>query len=429
MKIFKRLLFLILTVIILNLNTIPALAATATIKATASKSTVVVGSSVTVSIKVSSSSPLGSWSFDVDYDKTILKLTSSTNNRASQVDVAYNSTTYNKTYSYTFSALKSGKASVTIKNASVIGWDYSDFAVTTTAASINVITQAELIASYSSNNNLASLSIDGAILSPEFSKDVTTYSVELVPETTKVNINATLSDAKATLVGNSEVAVVDGPNILNIVVTAENGTTKTYTINANVKELNPVELSNEIGTFTVIRKKGLYEAPINFEEAIVEIDKEKVLAYKNNYIGYVIGLKDKDGIIKLYTYDENTKKFELYNYLDKNNINIYLKEKELNISKYKIRTLAFESFKTKAYTYNDKYYLIYGIDTLTGDESFYSYDKERDTLQRFDDELIIKLNNEINQKNMIIIIIISAISLIIVSGITFVLIKKYKKKR
>ena len=83
---------------------------------------------------------------------------------------------------------------------------------------------------YSSNNNLSNLQIDGYSLSPEFSNSVKEYSVEVPNGTEKVVINATKEDSTASVSGIGEVDVNEGVNKIELKVTAENGNVNTYII-------------------------------------------------------------------------------------------------------------------------------------------------------------------------------------------------------
>lgn len=78
------------------------------------------------------------------------------------------------------------------------------------------------------NNNLSYLSITGADIG--FNKDKTSYTVKLESDVTSVTIEAEAESSKATLTGDGEFLLKDDDNVFNIIVTAENGTTKKYTI-------------------------------------------------------------------------------------------------------------------------------------------------------------------------------------------------------
>ena len=76
---------------------------------------------------------------------------------------------------------------------------------------------------YSSNNYLKSLSIDGYSLSPEFNKDTTEYTVEVPNGTDKITIDASKEDSTASISGTGEKEVAEGTNKFEINVEAENG--------------------------------------------------------------------------------------------------------------------------------------------------------------------------------------------------------------
>ena len=85
-----------------------------------------------------------------------------------------------------------------------------------------------------SNANLENLAIENCTFVPEFSPDVTNYTVELQQDITSANILAVPQNEKAqvSVIGNENLQI--GENIIQINVTAEDGTTvKNYTIVLN----------------------------------------------------------------------------------------------------------------------------------------------------------------------------------------------------
>lgn len=86
----------------------------------------------------------------------------------------------------------------------------------------------------STNANLASLSLDKGTLSPAFSADVTTYTINMPTGTTSATITAKTADAMATVSGTGEVTFTATGKTADIVVTAEDGTSKTYNITITV---------------------------------------------------------------------------------------------------------------------------------------------------------------------------------------------------
>lgn len=91
----------------------------------------------------------------------------------------------------------------------------------------------------SNNNNLSSITLNNGTLNPTFNKNITSYTVNVSNSTSSINITAEVEDLKATMTINGEfqssgepkaINLQVGDNIITIVVTAEDGTTKTYTV-------------------------------------------------------------------------------------------------------------------------------------------------------------------------------------------------------
>lgn len=84
--------------------------------------------------------------------------------------------------------------------------------------------------SKSRNSDLASLEIAEGVISPEFSSSTTEYTISVPNEVTTLSISAVADSSKATtkIEGNEELQV--GDNNITITVTAEDGSTSTYTI-------------------------------------------------------------------------------------------------------------------------------------------------------------------------------------------------------
>lgn len=85
--------------------------------------------------------------------------------------------------------------------------------------------------SRSNDANLKSLRVSNGSLSPSFSAGTTTYNVEVPYNITKLNISADAADEKAKVTINNPDLVAESTTSVTIRVTAENGATKTYTIN------------------------------------------------------------------------------------------------------------------------------------------------------------------------------------------------------
>ena len=155
----------------------------------------------------------------------------------------------------------------------------------------------------SSNNNLSSLSISEGELSPAFSSDVTEYSVELASSVTSITVNASASDAKASVSGTGEISLNAGDNRIEITVTAENGNPKLYVINAYVDEAPLVFVSygdNELGVVRNLNGVTLE----GFEETSVQIDGNEVKAWHSPTRNITVVYLEKDDEKNFYIYDE-----------------------------------------------------------------------------------------------------------------------------
>ena len=236
----KRKLFSFILAICLLLVPFKVFASNASISVSGSSS-VVVGSIVTVNVKLSSSTAIGSWEYLINYDSSMLKLVEG---KTKVVDYTQEAGGIkSKSYTLKFKALKNGSAKVSIGSYEVYAYsDESLMSVSAGSKTIKIITQEQLEASYSKNNNLSSITVEGYEISPEFKKDTLEYKVDLPSNIESINVSAKLADNKAKVSGTGTIEVSEGENKIELVVTAENGSTKTYTLIANVIDLEVYEI-------------------------------------------------------------------------------------------------------------------------------------------------------------------------------------------
>ena len=95
----------------------------------------------------------------------------------------------------------------------------------------------------SDDKSLKSLSIEGIELSPAFDPETTDYSATVDESVEKIEIKAEVNNEKAKkeISGNEELK--KGENVVKVTVTAEDGTTRIYTINVTKKSKKAVALS------------------------------------------------------------------------------------------------------------------------------------------------------------------------------------------
>lgn len=396
-------------------------------------STVVVGNNVTVTVTLSSSTLIGSWEMSLNYDKNYLQLRSATS-ESNGIRMAASTATgvKSKSYTFTFKTLKKGSTSVSVGGYLAYAYaDLSEISLSSNSKKINIITQAELEASYSKNNNLASLGVEGFTLTPEFNANTLEYSV-IVPEDTKnVNLTGTVQDKKASITGIGVQQVNQGNNKFLVTVKAENGSEKTYTINVDVKDENPIEVTVGDKKYTVVKLKENLPIASLYNEYSVKINEFDIPAYKNDYTGLVlVGLKDTEGNISLFIYDDENNSYKEYNELKSSQITIYPLKPEENIEGYKKGNVKIQDIDVEGFYLNEDsdFFVIYGVNVETGDKGFYMYDKKMQTLIKYNDELSSLLSEKIKLYTYIIIGFIS-LSVVMLIIIIVLVCKKGKKKK
>ena len=286
---------------------------------------------------------------------------------------------------------------------------------------------------YSTNNNLESLEIEGHSLDPSFSSDVTNYKVELESDVTKIKINASPSDSKAKVSGTGEFDVHSGNNSFNIVVTAESGATKTYTIDVNVKEPNPIEVKVDDISYTVVRNKEELNDLVKgyMVETTVHINDEDVLAYHIDSLDLtLVALKDEEGDINFYIYDDG--KYEPYYYLSDGTIDIHIidnaKEmpKNYKLFEQELNGLTYNVYKLDK---NSQFFLVYGENIETGDKNIYRYDLKDNTIQRYDSDEFSKIEEENQVKQWIMLGMLGLIVILLIILLVLLHNKSKKKKQ
>lgn len=425
----RKLKYWLITLFALIVVPLSVNAASGTIRVTGS-SQVVVGNRITLTVTLSSSTAIGSWQMDLNYDRNYLQLTS-TNSEAGGTMMANSSATgvKSKTYTFTFKALKSGSTSVSI--GSYLAYAYDDLSkmnISTSSKTVRIITQAELEASYSKDNDLKSLSVEGFEITPAFDKDVTEYSVVVPENTTEITINAEENDSAASVTGAGTQTVTQGTNTFQIVVRAENGSEKTYNLTVEVKDANPINVTIGDETLTVVKIKEYLPVPNAYQETTVNINDFEIPAYTSELTGFtLVGLKDSSGNINLYIYNEEDNTYEIYNELKLSNLTIYPINTDKVLDGYKSGTITINDIEVKSFYVNDdsRFAIIYGINVETGEEGFFKYDKNDQTAIKYDDEMINVLNEKIN---LYTYIIFGFIGLFVLMFIILICALKGKKK-
>ncbi len=423
----KKITKYLLTILLTFTFTLSVHAASATISVSTNKSKVVVGGTFTVSTKISSSATLGSWEWTLDYDKSKFKLVSGGN---VYFFSDYGENARSKTW--TLKAIAKGSGTVTVKSAGAYDKNENKLSMNRRSKTVKVITQAELEASYSKDNTLKSLSVDGYDLSPSFSKDETNYKVEVPSDTTKVNINARKNDSSASVNGDGEHEVSEGENKFVITVTAENGSTKEYTLIVSVIDPNPITVKINDKDYVIVKRTSSIESKENFEIKEIEIDGQKVPSLFNESANVtLIALKDSEGNIKLYLYNEKDKSYKEYNEISLEKLKLLPLDIDKKFdSAYKEKTIKINNIEVKALAQKDSEYAIIKAKDLTnGKDNYYLYDSKNNTAIIYTDEMTKHYKEKIKMYTEIIVFLGAETTIIICILICILLSKMRKNKR
>lgn len=247
--------------------------------------------------------------------------------------------------------------------------------------------------------NLASLSIEGYELTPSFNKDTLEYSVTVPSTVNSVKIAAKANESHASVSGTGEVEVSEGINTFNVVVTAESGATKTYVINVNVEDTNPIEVKIGEKSYTII-KNGKSLPQLNmYEEKTIEINGFTIPAFYSETTGFtLVGLKDTTGKVILAIYNEENNTYTIYNELNANALTLYLTDFPNELKNYTKGTISINEVEVPIYrlSENSRFVICYGMNIETGKYDYYSYDTEEGTFQVWNQEEVESLTKDLN---------------------------------
>ena len=167
-------------------------------------------------------------------------------------------------------------------------------------------------------------------------------------------------------------------------------------------------------------------------EYTVKINDFEIPAYKNDNTNLIlVGLKDSDGNISLFIYDEKNNKYQEYHEIGVNKITIYPLTSNEEIKGYKKEIITINDTEIEGYIYNknSNFVIIYGINIETGDKGFYMYDKNMQTLTMYNDEYTTDLNQKIELYTYIIFAFSGVFILLIIIIIILVCNRQKKSKK
>ena len=306
MKNLKKI-FIICTVVFALLLCMTQSVFAAGISVTAGQSSVKVGNTVAFTITVPSNTQ--AWTYQVAWSDNLTYVSGDTepmgfegNSTRNQLIFKANGEGTGKVWiaggSYSIDRQPydaSGSATVSIVSASQPsqGYDHGDF------------DDDPPTPSKSSNHALASLTVSAGELAPAFDPTITDYTLSLPLRTNKITFTATPSDSKATVQGDGEVALRGGENKVAVVVTAEDGSAKTYNITVKVAREPTVFFSLNGESLGVMQDTDGVTPPAGFSPTTVPYSGEELPAWTNAAGQMLLYLVNQDTLAAgFYLYDE-----------------------------------------------------------------------------------------------------------------------------
>ena len=344
-----------------------------------SQSSTTLGNTVSVTVRGNASDSV-MWDLSISYDSSKLQLISGTTHYISD---NFSSST---ALTYKFRTIALGSAYVKVANAEVATASGESASNRSGSCNINIVKKAPEIPK-SSDNNLKSLSIEGQNLSPEFNKDTLEYVVSVPSDVTKITINGSVEDNTASATGLGEFEVSEGENKFEIKVTAQNGSTKTYTVKVNVEDKNPIEVVIDNEKYTVVKRVSTLVSPSTYEEVKETINGIEVPAFKSSITNYVlVGLKNSSGEAKLYVFDKMNDTYTLYREIKTSGITLFPKESKKELKGFVKETITLNEEKINAYRYKNSkdFYVVYGVNIENNVEGFYQLDTTNNSFVKYD---------------------------------------------
>lgn len=377
-----------------------------------SASTVSVGNNVTATISVSGSD-ISAYTIYVSYNSSVLQYNSASGSAI--VNGGGGTVTASGTsagsFSISFTAIANGSGSITTSgsdvydiNGNAISISHAGATVTVATASNNgdtnngnatteagETTETTEDDGRSADCDLASLQVSPGTLTPAFSADRTTYSLQVDEDVTSVVVSASAADGNATTSVSGANSIQKGKNTVRVTVTAENGAVKVYTINVQAGEDvgDPVATIDGKEYSFVMNEDGL-EAPEGFTAGTTTYKDWDVLSYESpNKKIRVVCLKDEDGENHWFIMDAEKDVFTPYQeYSSQYNRYIItaVPDGVAIPDGFKETTLKIGDNSVVAYQSDDiadkDLYLVYAIN-VEGEEGFYEYDAKEQAFLRY----------------------------------------------
>ena len=283
-----------------------------------------------------------------------------------------------------------------------------------------------------SNNYLSSLEVEGYELSPAFDKDTLEYNVSVPSSVDKVTIKASkASNYAADPTGVGEVEVSEGSNNIEVTITSETGVNRTYKINVNVEDKNPITIKIDEESYTLMKNLKEMNPPEGFKQENIKIKEVEIPAFISEKLHItLVGIKDSKGNKMLATYDEKEQKYNHFNQNKSKSLNLFILKPESVLDGFvagKI-TINGSEYDCLKKIEDENYIVVYAKDLDKAENNYYVYDIDTNSYIIYKNNIEKNHQEEIEKYKVVVYGLAIALGL---SGIIimFLLLTKTKKKK
>lgn len=241
----------------------------------------------------------------------------------------------------------------------------------------------------SKDNNLSSLTVSQGTLSPKFDAATKSYSVNLTSDISDITIDAKAKDSKAKVSGIGKKSIVIGSQTFEVIVTAENGSKKTYIITVDVSEKPTVFTKLGDSSLGLLIDISKVKAPEGYKGESITLEDTTIQGWTNEASGLtLVYLMDEDGNKNFYIYEGGkvTKKYETVEIKGTQYVLLDIPsdmEEQVGLTKNKVK---FGDLEIEGWSYNDEKHQNYSVVYLmneAGEKNLYSYESTEGTLQKY----------------------------------------------
>ena len=169
------------------------------------------------------------------------------------------------------------------RNGDVIAQSFSGVAISTLEPSTNTL--------------IGSIGVEGYNMEPTFKKTTTAYYVTVPSHVTSVNVIAKSSDSKQSIEGAGKIYLDYGKNVHDVKVTAQDGSTRTYTITITRKDDRTGDTS--------LKSLSVSDTTIKYQDGVTDykatvsrsVDSVLISARTNDNRAYMTGTGRKNLVI------------------------------------------------------------------------------------------------------------------------------------